>query len=219
MTLTTHVIHNSTLAVRIATTIFTVAAVAALVAAGIAIGVIVGRQTDKSSPFIQTTTVLQSDITVSLDRLIVSYELQQFYDAPATLRDLIQSLNAKIKLYYPQTAIQFVISAFSGEPILVSTLDEKRKRQLTNRPSIVAVSGSAYFTQNYTSDEVRAAFLNYTRTIILVDVNSRKPSPGLGTFSSTYSTFTGTYPSNLTISEANSLISISLNNNNGSSGR
>jgi len=204
MVVTSKVISDPAVAIRISVITITVATLITVVAAGIAVGVIVGRQ---SASFVQTQVVLRSDISVAINRLITTSELQELYNPSLTLNDFINGLNAQLKLYFPQTSIEVIISSFSGEPILVSSLSQRRKKQLGNRPSIITVNGSAYFTQNYTSSQLLTAFSNYTQTIVLVDIFGA-PSAALGTFSSKYSVFTDTYLTNLTIAQVNSLQSV-----------
>jgi hypothetical protein len=207
MVVTSKVISDPAVAIRIAVTTITVATLVGVVAAGIAVGVIVGRQ----SGFLQGKIVLRSDFSVAINRLITTFELQEFYDATQTLSDLEESINAQITLYFPQTSIKVVISSFSGQPILVSSLSSRRKKQLGNRPSIVTANGTVYFTQNYTSNQLLTAFYNYTQTIVLLNIKGGS-SAALGTFSSKYSVFTNTYTTVLTVDEVDALNSISTTN-------
>jgi hypothetical protein len=201
------VISDPNVFVRISVTAITIATLIGVVAAGIAVGVIVGRQSDS---FVQKQVVLRSDISVAIGRLITTSELQQLYNPSSTLNDSTNGLNAQLNASLPQTSIKVVVLTFSGDPTLVSSYRQIQKKQLGNRPSIITVNGSAYFTQNYTSNQIRTAFSNYTQTIVLVDINGA-PSAGLGTFSSKYSVFTDTYPTNLTIDQVNALQSINSN--------
>jgi hypothetical protein len=200
------VISDPNVFVRISVTAITVTTLIGVVASGIAVGVIVGRQSDA---FVQKQVVLRSDISVAIGRLITTSELQQLYNPSSTLNDSTNGLNAQLNASLPQTTIRFVPSGFSNEPMLVPSYRQIQKKQLGNRPSIITVNGSAYFTQNYTSNQIRTAFYNYTQTIVLVDIQS-KQSAGLGTFSSKYSVFTDAYPTNLTIDQVNSLQSINF---------
>jgi len=214
MVVPSQVISDPNVFVRIAVTGITVATLIGVVAAGIAVGVIVGRQ---SASFVQQQVVLRSDISVAIGRLITAFELQELYNPSSTLNDFINGLNAQLKLYFPQTSIKVVLSSFAGEPILVSSYGERRKKQLSDRPSIITVNGSAYFTQNYTSNQLLTAFYNYTQTIVLVDVKGG-PSAALGTLSSKYSVFTDTYTTVLTVDEVDALNSISTTNDTINSG-
>ena len=209
MTVVSRVAFDPTFPLRIATSILAVATLVGVVAAGVAIGVIVGRQTDPNSAFVQTKFVVKSDISIAIYRLITSIELAEYYNASATLLDVSTSVNAQIKQYFPQTSVKVVISGFSGEPIFVSDNDRKLKRQLSNHPSIIIVNGSAYFTENYTGNDLRKSFNNYSRTIVLTDMNGR-PSPALGIFSSRYSNFTDTYSTTLTIEQVEALAALNI---------
>jgi hypothetical protein len=206
MVVLSQVISDPNVFIRISVTGITVATLIGVVAAGIAVGVIVGRQSG-SNPFVQTQVVLRSDFSVAINRLITTSELQELYNPSSTLNDSTIGLNAQLNASFPNTSIKAVPSGFSGEPILDSSLSSRRKKQLSNRPSIITVNGSAYFTQNYTSNQLLTAFSNYTQTIVLVDIFGA-PSAALGTFSSKYSVFTDTYLTNLTIAQVNSLQSV-----------
>jgi hypothetical protein len=207
MVVPSQVISDPTVAIRIAVTTITVATLVGVVAAGIAVGVIVGRESD----FLQQQTVLRSDFSVAINRLITTSELQEFYDATQTLKDVEESINSQITLNFPQTSIKVVVASFSNEPILVSSLSSRRKKQLGNRPSIVTANGTAYFTKSYTSNQLLTAFYTYTQSIVLVDIYG-EPSAAVGTFSSKYSVFTDTYTTVLTVDEVDALNSISTTN-------
>jgi len=204
MVVLSQVISDPNVFIRISVTGITVATLIGVVAAGIAVGVIVGRQ---SGSFVQTQVVLRSDFSVAINRLITTSELQELYNPSSTLNDSTIGLNAQLNASFPNTSIKAVPSGFSGEPILDSSLSSRRKKQLSNRPSIITVNGSAYFTQNYNSSQLLTAFSNYTQTIVLVDIFGA-PSAALGTFSTKYSVFTNTYATNLTIAQVNSLQSV-----------
>ena len=186
-----------------------------VVAAGITIGVIVGRQQQGKSPFVETTiNVVRCDVSIAINRLIAPDELKALYDSSFTLDDLTTSLNERFKFFFQKKAIRIVVSAFSGEPILVSSLrNERRQRRINARPSIIVVNGSAYLTHNYTGAEIRTAFQSYSRIITLMNFLGL-PSPALGTFSSRYSEFTDTYPVALTLNATESLVSLSINRTN-----
>lgn len=104
-------------------------------------------------------------------------------------------------------------SAFASEPILVSSLRNKRRQRIDARPSIIVVNGSAYLTRNYTGAEIRTALKFDSRIITLLNLLDQ-PSPALGTFSSRYSELTDTYPVALTLNETESLVSIPVNRTN-----
>ena len=201
-------INDPTVIIRVGSAILAAGTLLGIVAAGIAIGVIVGRQSG-NTPFSRTSLVVRSDISIALDRLVETNEYSYFYDAPATLQDLIVSSNEQLKFSFPQTAVKVVISSFTERPIPVSSIGSKARRQLGVRPSLVIVNGSAYFTQNYTGTQIAAAFQSYTRKITLVNLLG-DPSSAVGTLSSKYSSFSDTRPVNLTIDQTASLVSISL---------
>ena len=203
-------INNPSVIIRIGSAILAAGTLVGIVAAGIAIGLIVSRQSG-NTPFSRTSTVVRSDISIALDRLVATNEYSFFYDAPATLRDLIDSSNEQLKFSFPQTAVKFVVSSFSERPTPISSISNRARRQLGERPSLVIVNGSAYFTQNYTGAEIAAAFRSFTRTITLVNLLG-DPSSAVGTLSSKYSSFSDTRPVNLTINQTASLVSISLSN-------
>jgi len=206
MVVLSQVISDPNVAIRIGSTTLAVVTLIGVVGAGIAFGVIVGR----SASFAQEEIIFRSDISAAINRLITSSEYQELYNPTSTLNDFTNGLNSQLKLSFPQTSIKIVLSAFSGEPILVSSLSQRRKKQLSNRASIITVNGSAYFTHNYASNQLLTAFSTYTQTIVLVDIPGN-PSPALGTLSSKYSVFTDTYRTNFTIDQVNSLQSINTN--------
>jgi hypothetical protein len=208
MVVLSQVISDPGVFIRIAVTTITVATLIGVVASGIAVGVIVGRQSG-ANPFVQQQVIFRSDISVAIGRLITTSEVQELYNPSSTVNDSTNGLNAQLNASLPRTSIKVVVSSSSGGPLLVPSYRQIQKKQLGNRPSIITVNGSAYFTQNYTSNQIRTAFYNYTQTIVLVDIKNG-PSAGLGTFSSKYSVFTDAYPTNLTIDQVDSLQSINF---------
>ena len=74
------------------------------------------------------------------------------------------------------------------------------------------VNGSAFFVQNYVKEQIRSALEDYARTITLVNING-SPSPALAPISLRYSVFTDTYATNLTLDQANQLVSINIASN------
>jgi hypothetical protein len=206
MVVLSQVISDAAVAIRISSTTLAVVTLFSAVGAGIAFGVIVGR----AASLAQEEIVLRSDISVAINRLITSSEFQELYNPTSTLNDFTNGLNTQLKLSFPQTSLKVVISSFSGEPVLVSSLSQRRKKQLGNRASIVTVNGSAYFTHYYASSQLLTGFSTYTQAIVLVDIPG-KPSAALGTLSSKYSVFTDTYRTNLTTDQVDALQSINSN--------
>ena len=191
---------------RIATIVLTVGVFISVVAAAIAVGIVAGRASQKK------VVVVRADISVALDRLIASFELEQYFNTPETLQDLINSLNEKIKAEFPSTYVKVIISAFSRRPILISELSARQLTDTTGRPSLVIVNGSVFFVQDYLKEQIQSALKDYVRTITLVNINGG-PSPALAPISLRYSVFTDTYATNLTVDQVNQLVSLDISSN------
>jgi hypothetical protein len=212
MAKTLNIFFKAFLAVRITLIVLSVITVAGIIASVITIGVVMSRVMNKTSV---TRMVVQADISVAIERLIASYELQQFYDKPATLQDTIKNLNAQLKEYFPNTFVKVVISSFSGQPILISDIGNKRKKRLDGRTSLVVFNGTIYFLQNHTKADISTALKNYTQMITLI-TETGTPNTALATILFRYSVFTDTYPTNLTEDTVKDISSINVNNLNNS---
>ena len=197
------VYYDPSIGIRAVTIGLVVGVICAVIAAAIAIPIVIKNIKDPQ-------VVVKATLRVALNRHIVSYELDQFYDKQATLRDLIQSLND----HYRQsnlsaTFLNLIISKFTERPFLIDSSGNKRSQ---DRPSIVAVEGFIYFTQNHTGAEILAVAHNYSRYITLITRDGHASS-ALATFSELYSFATNTTSDQLTEFKAKELRSIDIASN------
>ncbi|CAF0870011.1 unnamed protein product [Adineta ricciae] len=191
---------NPLIAVRLTTIGFVVGAICAVTAAAVVIAITIPKTQD-------THPIPRATLRVALDRLIFYYELDRFYDKQATLHDLIQSLNDHFRQSNLSTSfVNFVILKFTHRPFLIDPFENET---IQDRPSIVAVEGVIYFTQNHTGVEILAAVDDYSRYVTLITRDGKR-SNRLGTFSRLYSFATDTTNGEVTEYKAKKLMSIEV---------
>ncbi|CAF0743041.1 unnamed protein product [Adineta ricciae] len=191
---------NPLIGVRVATIGLVVGVICAVTVAAIAIPIILKNTEDPQK-------VAKATLRVALDRPIVNYELDQFYDKQATLRDLVQSLNEHFRQSNLSASfVNFIILKFTHRPFLIDPFENET---IQDRPSIVAVEGVIYFTQNHTGVEILAAVDDYSRYVTLI-TRDGKPSSRLGTFSRLYSFAANTTGDQLPEFRAKKLTSIDI---------
>ncbi|UJR32261.1 hypothetical protein I4U23_019726 [Adineta vaga] len=139
--------------------------------------------------------VYESNIYLVLDRPIAVYELDLFYDPRATLEGFIESLNFEYKSYFSLTCLKLIVTAFKLKPIVLEKLPSPIEQIPKDTPSIVVLNATVFFNQSYTAEEVRAALINYTRIIDLINKYNGKPSGRYATINLAKSIFRATNPS------------------------
>ncbi|CAF0743008.1 unnamed protein product [Adineta ricciae] len=191
---------NPLIGVRITTIGLVVGVICSVTVAAIAIPIILKNAEDPQK-------VAKATLRVALDRLIFYYELDRFYDKQATLHDLVQSLNEHFRQSNLSASfVNFIILKFTHRPFLIDPFENET---IQDRPSIVAVEGVIYFTQNHTGVEILAAVDDYSRYVTLI-TRDGKPSRRLGTFSRLYSFATDTTGDELPEFRAKKLTSIEV---------
>ncbi|CAF1021226.1 unnamed protein product [Adineta steineri] len=174
---------NPNIVIRVTIISVTVGVLIGVVAASIAIAVILPKT------FPTTQVIVRADMYVALYRPVASYEQDVLYSRRQTLHDIIDGLNKEFSQAFLKTFINFVVTAFSGKPILLTDTGEKPQDE---NPSIVTVNATIYFDANYTGNDILSALKNYSQLITLLTWDGQ-PSTKLATFSMLYSRCTDTY--------------------------
>ncbi|CAF1466259.1 unnamed protein product [Adineta ricciae] len=98
---------------------------ASVVAATIVVGVVVvNKWNDPDHPsdlFHDVSVVLKSDGTLAFNRAILSFELDEYYNATDTLLHLTEQLNAHLKQKFPNTFVKAITANFSLKPEISPT--------------------------------------------------------------------------------------------------
>lgn len=181
------------LRIRVITIIVTAVTAAAVVAGAIAVGVVAGRGGLTGFTDTQSISLTQSTISVALRRLVTANENREFYDFNTTVTELRTDLVDQLQTSFPKTFQKLVLTGFSDPPVLYPLSRYLQAKASGDRLSAVFVNASVYFNQNYTGQEIGAAFNNFSAAITLRDLQS-KPSTAEATFWKELSTFTDTRP-------------------------
>ncbi len=182
-----------------------------VIGASILVGVITATVVDvKLTQNLTQSSVVQTDMTIVVDHLIAIYESDEYYSANATLQDFITSLNRQFNTSFPESCINLIITAFDKKPVVGGNLQDESVTSSSGTLSTVTLQATVYSNKNYTADDIRAALINYTQNIDLVNRYNGAPSGGLGIINLEMSAFYGTSPTTLVQPVAQTKQSISI---------
>jgi hypothetical protein len=132
----TTIINTPLLFLRVFLNVATVAAGVGVVAAGVSVGVVVAKLVMNpppdspginSNPLVQTIIILESSSSsLAFNRLIQAYEYDGYYNATATLLNLVEELNNYLEQAFPNTFFKAVVSNFSTQPEVNPSSRQKR---------------------------------------------------------------------------------------------
>ena len=143
--------------------------------------------TTSITPLVCSSSI-QSYLSIIFERRINSNERLAFFNRSTTLQDLTSNVKSQLQSSFPRQFIQLDIPLLSDSPSL--TYDATNSQVQT---AMITLMGIASFSQNTSSESIRAALTNYTQQISLFDSFNRS-STAQGLVSSNYSTMTDASP-------------------------